>query len=74
MVELDWMSSIHVCKEPRLRSATIQEVEIVGPIMLHVRMEEAPVWVVFDIDKNLAVSVLLETFIIDKFVKGTIPA
>lgn len=68
IVELDSMSSICVNEKPLLRSATNQNMEVLGNIVLHVRIGEARIRDVFGIVRKLAVSVLLRTFFIDKFV------
>lgn len=61
IVEHKLMSSIRVCKRPRVRNMTNQKVEVVGAIMLHVCMREPLVRVMLGIVKNLAVSVFFET-------------
>lgn len=63
------MSSIGVWERPQVPSATSQDVEVSGTIILRVRNGEAHVQVVSRIVKNSAVSVLLETSFFDKFEK-----
>lgn len=70
----DWISSISVSENPRLRSGTNQNVDVVRTILLHVRMEETCVLVLLGIVKNLAVPALLGTHFIDEFVEVINPA
>lgn len=69
MVERDWLSSIPCSEKPRLRCVKNEKMEVVGTLMTHVRMAEAHVRVMIGIFKNMAVSVLFGTSLIDKFEK-----
>lgn len=73
LFESDEITYIRACDNPRLRSVTNEKVEIVGTIVLYVRIGESLVRVMFGIVRNLAVPALLGTSLIDKFNKGIIP-
>lgn len=53
IAEPEWTRSIRDSKKKRLQRVTKEKVEVVGAIMLHVRMEEAHVRVVLETVKNV---------------------
>lgn len=61
---------IKICESPRLRIATNQPVKVLETTTVYVQMGDSKVHVTFGVVKSLAVSMLLETSIIDKIVKG----
>lgn len=73
LVERDWLPSICLCYSPRLKRATNQNVEVVGAIVLRVRIEDSAIGVMFRVVGNLAVPVLLGTSFIDKIIKNIFP-
>lgn len=74
MDEPEWMGSIRVSEKPQLENTTNQNVKVVRTTMLHVRMAETRVRVVFGIGKNLPVPSLLAASLIIKFVIEMLPA
>lgn len=68
IVEPDWMSAIHICQEPRLRSATNKKLEVFSTKMLRISMGESLVRVKFGTVKNSGVPVFLLTSFFQKFV------
>lgn len=74
LVEPNWLPPIHLSESPRLKSTTNQNVDVVGTIVLHMRMGERNVRLTFEIVRNLAVPVRLSTSFIDKFNKRIFPS
>lgn len=66
MLKPNWISSVHAGEKPRLRNAMNQKIEVVRTIILHDRMGEPLVRVVFRTVWNFAVSVLLGTSLIER--------
>lgn len=56
-----------------LRSATNRKVNIAGTVLLHIRIEDAIIRVVFGDVRSLAVPILLRTSFNDRFFKGIFP-
>lgn len=72
-IEPIWLPSVLLCDGPRLESATKQRVKMVRQILLHVRIRESCIHVMFEIVRNFAVFLMLVTLIIDKFIKVISP-
>lgn len=69
LFEPEWLLSIRVCQSPRLKSGTNLWFKVTGAIMLHVRMGESRIRVMFEIFRNLAVPVFLGILLIDNSIK-----
>lgn len=73
LIKLNWLPSIGTFDSPRLNSVTSQRVEVNGKITLHVWIGESRIRVSSGIVRNLAVSVLLDTSFVYKFIKRISP-
>lgn len=71
LVETDFLPSVHLCDSLQLKSETKPKVEVVGTIVLQVRIGESRIRVImFGIVRNLRASVLLCSSFIDQFIKS----
>lgn len=61
ILQTEWLRAIQSKTQQALQNATNQKVSVVGTIMLHFRMTNCRVGVIFGLVRNLAVPVLLDT-------------
>lgn len=73
-IRLDFQQPLRPCNSPKLRSATIQKVEVAGTIVLHVRIGESSIRAMLEILRNSAGPILLGTPLVDKIIKGMFPS
>lgn len=73
LLPLSWSSKVKPVADPGLTAAGKQTITVEGVILLHVQLGDLRVRVWFGVVKNLAVSVLLGTSFIDRFVTGIFP-
>lgn len=69
VLETDWLHTIQAPNEKCSRGATTQEVIIAGTVLLHVRMGDARIRLLFGTLSYMAVPILLGMFFIDRLVK-----
>lgn len=73
LVQPDWLPSIRLSDNPRLRSATNENVDVVGTVILHVQIGDIRVRVIFGIVRSFAAPALLRTSLMHKCIKGIFP-
>lgn len=66
-LEPDWLRDNRAANKPLLRSGTNQTVDIDGTVLFHLRMGEARIRAVWELERNPAVPILLGTYFNDSF-------
>lgn len=61
----EWFSEVKFAKIPHLQTVSSHSLASVGTVMLHPRMGEEKDWVVSEVVKQMAMTVLLGMFFID---------
>lgn len=72
-LKAEWLRATQANGRPGLKNTTNPKVDVVGIITLNIWLDDSRAKVVSGVVRNLAVLILLETSVIDRFVRTSLP-